>query len=175
MLTISKLAARFKISRTTLLYYEKEGLLPATSRDKNGYRRYGEKEVARLETIVNYRSFGISIAEIKQLLNHSEKNRQENVLTKQFNHLGAEIQKLKQQQLAIVNFLGDPNMLKQQNITKEKWTEIMRLSGMNEEDMRNWHKQFEKLEPEAHQEFLQSLQIDEKEIKFIRKWSKNQS
>jgi len=43
---------------------------------------------------------------------------------------------------------------------------------MNDEDMQNWHRQFEKLEPEAHQEFLESLQIDDNEIKQIRQWSK---
>ncbi|TQV88677.1 MerR family transcriptional regulator [Aliikangiella coralliicola] len=172
MLTISKLARRFKISRATLLYYEKEGLLTPASRTENGYRWYGEKEISNLETILNYRSFGISIPDIKHLLINSEKSRQKTILTRQFDHLGEEIQKLRQQQLAIVNFLGDPETLKQQNMTKEKWTDIMRMSGMNDEDMRNWHRQFEKLEPAAHQEFLESLQISTKEIKVIRTWSK---
>ncbi len=38
--------------------------------------------------------------------------------------------------------------------------------------MQNWHKQFEKMEPDAHQEFLESLSIDAKEISEIRAWSK---
>lgn len=40
-------------------------------------------------------------------------------------------------------------------------------------DMQNWHKEFEKLEPDAHQEFLESLNIDEQEIKQIREWSRS--
>jgi len=171
MLTVTKLAKKFEISRTTILYYEKEGLLEPASRSDNGYRWYGDREIARLESIINYRSFGIPIIEIKSLLEKSENTLHEKILKKQFNHLEAEIQNLRKQQLAIVNFLEAPDLIDNQNMTKEKWTEIMRSSGMNDEDMQNWHRQFEKLEPEAHQEFLESLQIDDNEIKQIRQWS----
>ena len=57
-------------------------------------------------------------------------------------------------------------------INKERWVEIMRAAGLKDEDMRNWHVQFEKMEPEAHQEFLESLGIKPDEIKKIREWSR---
>jgi MerR family transcriptional regulator, thiopeptide resistance regulator len=57
-------------------------------------------------------------------------------------------------------------------INKERWVEIMRAAGLNEKDMRNWHIQFEKMEPEAHQEFLESLGINATEIQQIREWSR---
>ena len=172
MLTVSKLAKRFNISRTTLLYYEKEGLLSPASRSENGYRWYGDKEISKLESIISYRSFGIPIIEIKKLLKKTENSAHERILRKQFNHLEKEVQNLRQQQLAIVNFLEAPDLLDSQNMTKDKWTSIMRQSGMDDEDMKNWHRQFEKLEPEAHQEFLESLQIDKKEVDKIRAWSR---
>jgi len=172
MLTVSKLAKQFDLSRTTILYYEKEGLLLPASRTDNGYRWYGKTEVARLQSIINYRSFGIAISEIKQLLAKTEDNKQQQILRQQFNNLQIEVQKLRQQQLAIVNFLEAPELLGDNNMTKEKWTEIMRVSGMNDDDMVNWHKEFEKLQPEAHQEFLESLQLDKKEIVRIREWSR---
>ena len=34
--------------------------------------------------------------------------------------------------------------------------------------MVRWHQTFEKLEPEEHQKFLESLSIDAEEIKHIR-------
>lgn len=34
--------------------------------------------------------------------------------------------------------------------------------------MHNWHRQFERLEPAAHQEFLESLGIEPDEIRKIR-------
>ena len=53
-------------------------------------------------------------------------------------------------------------------ITKDRWVEIMRAAGLSDDDMWNWHNQFEKLEPDAHQEFLESLGIDAEEITAIR-------
>ena len=57
-------------------------------------------------------------------------------------------------------------------VSKERWVEIMRAAGLTDQDMQNWHHQFEKMEPDAHQEFLESLNIDNDEIKKIRDWSK---
>ena len=57
-------------------------------------------------------------------------------------------------------------------INKERWVEIMQAAGLNEQDRRNWHAQFEKMEPEAHQEFLESLGIQPDEINKIREWSR---
>jgi MerR family transcriptional regulator, thiopeptide resistance regulator len=56
-------------------------------------------------------------------------------------------------------------------ITKKRWVEIMRAAGLDDEDMRKWHTQFEKMEPQAHQEFLESLGIKPEEIKKIRERS----
>ena len=53
-------------------------------------------------------------------------------------------------------------------ITKDRWVEIMRAAGLSDDDMHNWHRQFERLEPDAHQEFLESLSIDAGEIQQIR-------
>jgi len=53
-------------------------------------------------------------------------------------------------------------------ITKDRWVEIMRAAGLSDDDMHNWHRQFERLEPEAHQEFLESLGIEPDEIRAIR-------
>jgi hypothetical protein len=57
-------------------------------------------------------------------------------------------------------------------VNKQRWVEIMRAAGFNEQDMHNWHSQFEKMEPEAHQEFLKSLGIPSEEIKNIREYSR---
>ena len=59
-------------------------------------------------------------------------------------------------------------------LNKERWVAIMKAAGLSEQDMRNWHSQFEKMEPEAHQEFLESLGIESEEIVKIRERSRNQ-
>lgn len=58
-------------------------------------------------------------------------------------------------------------------LNKERWVEIMRAAGLSEQDMHNWHVQFEKMEPEGHKEFLESLGIGTEEIQKIRKWSRD--
>ena len=57
-------------------------------------------------------------------------------------------------------------------LNKERWVEVMRAAGLTEADMHRWHIQFEKMEPEAHQEFLESLGIPAAEIDSIREYSR---
>jgi len=172
MLTVSKLARKFNISRATILYYEREGLLKPASRSDNGYRWYGKDEIERLSSIMAYRSYGVPVAKLSNLVDRNDDVTQEHILREQFNALEVEIQKLRQQQKAIVSLLQQSNLLEEPMVTKERWVEIMRAAGLNDQDMQSWHQQFEKMEPDAHQEFLESLNIDNDEITKIRAWSK---
>ncbi|MCG7586555.1 MerR family transcriptional regulator [Photobacterium sp. OFAV2-7] len=172
MLTVTQLAKACNISRTTVLYYERVGLLKPTSRSENGYRWYGKEEVQRLQTILSYRSFGLPVKEIAPLIEPHDDIKSEQTLRNQFNALEQEIQTLRQQQKAIVMLLEQPVLLEQNMMTKERWVEIMRMAGLSEQDMTNWHIQFEKMAPEAHQDFLESLNIDSEEIERIRQKSR---
>ena len=58
-------------------------------------------------------------------------------------------------------------------LSKDRWIDIMRASGFSEDDMLNWHKQFEAMEPQAHQAFLESLKIEGDEIIIIRERSQS--
>ncbi len=69
MLTVSRLAKKLGLSRTTILYYEKQGLLKPSLIAENGYRWYGESEIERLEKHQSpNRSYGLSISDIRLLL-----------------------------------------------------------------------------------------------------------
>lgn len=172
MYSVSKLASLCGLSRTTILYYEKEGLLNPAGRSDNGYRWYTDKELERLKMISSYRAFGMPVGQIAELINKSDEVKQEQVLLNQFNALESEIQRLRSQQQAIVTLLEQPQLLAGQELSKERWVAIMRGAGFDEQDMRNWHQEFERLEPDAHQEFLESLNISEAEIISIREWSR---
>ena len=63
--------------------------------------------------------------------------------------------------------------LSAQEIGEEDFA-TLRAAGFSEKDMHSWHIQFEKMEPEAHQEFLESLGITPEEIGKIRDWSRSQ-
>lgn len=171
MLTITKLAKRFNISRTTVLYYENEGLISPSYRTESGYRQYGKKEIKRLEAILSYRAFGISVKEISRLLAEQKAHDREKILRAQFSSLDQEIQRLKRQQAAIVVMLKEPSLVSDKEVSVEEWTELMTLSGFTDQDMHLWHQDFEQLDPAGHHKFLQSLSIDEKRIAEIRHWS----
>ncbi|NOI13670.1 MerR family transcriptional regulator [Vibrio hepatarius] len=167
MLTVTQLAKQFGISRTTILYYEKEQLLVPAYRSDNGYRWYGEKEVERLGAITSYRSYGLSVSSIRSLLNQKGKS-QTQILKDHFYELEREIQNLRAQQKAVVVLLQEPNLLEENIVNKERWVQIMVAAGFSENDMVKWHQKFEELEPQEHQKFLESLGITSDEIRKIR-------
>ncbi|MFM2589835.1 MerR family transcriptional regulator [Vibrio sp. TBV020] len=167
MLTVTQLAKKFGISRTTILYYERETLLEPAYRSENGYRWYGEDEIERLQAISSYRSYGLSIASIRSLLAQKGLSQAE-ILKDHFNELEQEIQNLRAQQKAIVVLLQEPQLIEDKMVSKERWVEIMAAAGFSENDMTKWHQKFEELEPSEHQKFLESLGIEAEEIKRIR-------
>ena len=168
MLTVTQLARQCGISRATILYYEREGLLCPSHRSENGYRWYGEKEIERLKAIVSYRSYGIPVANVNELLDRKGIS-QSQILKAHFNKLEREIQLLRAQQKAIVTLLQEPQLLEDNMVTKERWVEIMRAAGFDDQSMIKWHQKFEEMEPEEHQKFLESLGIEAGEILQIRK------
>ena len=173
MLTVTQLARKFDLSRTTILYYEREGLLSPYRRSEKRYRLYGDKEIKRLKAIVAYRSYGVPIKDIVGLLDENQGLRQETVLRKQFSALETEIQTLRQQQKTIITLLEEPALLKQQSLDKERWREIMKAAGIDEDVMENWHQQFEKMEPDAHQAFCKTLEVDKDQINQMHTNSRN--
>ena len=168
MLRVTQLANRCGISRATILYYEREGLLMPAHRSDNGYRWYGDAEVERLQAIVSYRLYGIPVASIGTLLDRREGMSQEQILRDHFNKLEEEIGFLRKQQKAIVALLQEPKLLEESMVTKERWVAIMKAAGFDESAMRNWHQKFEEMEPEEHQKLLESLGIEGEEIEKIR-------
>lgn len=167
MLTVTQLARECGLSRTTILYYEREGLLAPAHRSENGYRWYGEKEMQRLKTISSYRSYGLPISSIRTLLAQKGKSQAE-ILKDHFNELEREIQNLRAQQKAIVVLLQEPQLIEDNIVTKERWVQIMQAAGFSENDMVTWHQKFEEMEPAEHQKFLESLGIEQDEIVHIR-------
>lgn len=67
--TTFELCQRYGITRKTLFYYDRKGLLKPVERiGSQGIKLYDEASVKRLETILEYRSAGLMIEEIQALL-----------------------------------------------------------------------------------------------------------
>jgi DNA-binding transcriptional MerR regulator len=175
MVTISALAKASGLSRSALLYYDRLGLLKPCGRSRAGYRQYSPAEVERLEQICLYRQIGIPLKEMRKLLDKSRPTISVEILQRRLRVLSREIANFQRQQQCIVQLLKQRQIQQgAEMINKDRWVEIMKAAGFEEQDMRNWHVQFEKMEPEAHQEFLESLGIEDAEIRKIREWSRKQ-
>ena len=154
------------------MYYESIGLLQPANRTDANYRLYGERELRLLEQIKLYRSVGVSVEEIRAILN-APRSEFSSVLKRRLAQLDKEIEALQEHQKVILKLLHMKKVLRRkENMTKEKWVAVMRDTGFSEEDMHRWHKQFEKAAPTDHQEFLQFLNIPAEEIARIREWSR---
>jgi DNA-binding transcriptional MerR regulator len=170
MWTVSKLAARCGLSRGTLLYYESIGLLKPPARSAANYRRYGERDFERLQQICAYRHAGLTLDDIRAILDRRESDAAA-VLKRRLVALDGEIETRRAHQRAILKLLKNDSIGRNKMITKEKWVSIMKASGLTEADMHRWHAEFEKAAPEEHQEFLEFLHIPAAEIRTIREWS----
>ncbi len=70
MYTSGQFAMIGNVGRKAIRLYREEGLLvPAKINEENGYYYYDESQLSRLETIKRLRSVGLSLFEIKQILN----------------------------------------------------------------------------------------------------------
>jgi DNA-binding transcriptional MerR regulator len=172
MMTVSALARRCGLSRSTLLHYESLGLLRRPPRTSGNYRAYGEQDVARVRQIGVYRKVGLGLGAIRGLLGRPE-GEAAAVLQRRLVDIGAEIETLRGHQVAILRLLKRSHSFRSiEMITKEKWVAIMRAAGFSEQDMRRWHQEFEKAAPSEHQEFLEFLRIPAEEIVKIRQFSR---
>jgi len=66
-MTIKQLEQELEIPRATIRFYEKENLI-APKRGDNSYREYSEEDVVTLKKIIILRKIGLSVADIKNVL-----------------------------------------------------------------------------------------------------------
>ncbi len=61
MMNIAQVSEKFDITKETLRYWERSGLLPTITRNESGYRDYGEYELNWIFFIQAMRKAGVSI------------------------------------------------------------------------------------------------------------------
>lgn len=172
MYRISELARQFGLSRSTLLYYDRIGLLTPSGRSEANYRRYSGADRERLESISSLRKAGVDIEGIRTILDASEADGSSAVLRRRLDEIGREIGVLTTKQRLLAGMLrlqgeGGPKSA----VDKEMFISMLRAAGMDDGALRQLHVEFERREPEAHHAFLLSLGISEPEAQAIRSWS----
>jgi len=171
-MTVTALARKCGVSRSTLLHYESLGLLRRPPRTAGNYRAYGQQDVARVQQIGVYRKVGLGLAAIRSLVDRPGSDAA-GILRRRLVDIDAEIERLRGHQRAILRLLQQSHSFRRhQLITKDKFVAIMRAAGFTEDEMQRWHREFEKAAPAEHQEFLEFLHIPAEEIARIREWSR---
>jgi DNA-binding transcriptional MerR regulator len=175
MYTVGQLARRAALSRSTLLYYDSIGLLCPTERSNSNYRLYSENDLRRLERICRYREAGLGLAEIRQVLDGASAGAAA-ILEGRLVALNSEICVLREQQRVVVRLLRNRAKLGGiRAMDKERWVALLRNTGLTDDEMRRWHVEFERMAPEGHQDFLESLGVSTDEIGEIRRWSRSEA
>ena len=108
--TVNELSKISGISTRTLRYYDQIELLVPPRLSSSGYRIYGENEVGILKQILFYRELGISLGEIKRLLNLPDSDKEKSLQ----NHLDELRQKKDRIEILINNVNETLQSLKRQ-------------------------------------------------------------
>lgn len=165
--TITNAARRYGLSRSTLLYYDRIGLL-RPARSGAGYRLYEETDLDKLENIMVFREIGIPLAEIPELLACGEMTVTP-VLIKRLHQINTDIQSLRDQQEIILKLLRSSQLYRDRDkIDIADWHAILRDAGITPDAMERWHAFFEKNAPSQHGQFLSLLGLTADEIHRLR-------
>jgi DNA-binding transcriptional MerR regulator len=169
---ISRLAHAFGLSRSTLLYYDRIGLLEPSGRTGSGYRSYSQKDYRRLERICHFREAGLTLKEIRSVLQSGGKP-SVRLLDKRMRETVASIVDLKNQQRVLARML---TRLANSSapVDVNLWVEMFEAVGMDDKARKRWHTEFERRAPTGHNEFLLSLGIPIAEVARIRCWSRGE-
>ena len=172
MLTIGQVARKYARSRSTLIYYDNIGVLSPSGRSESNYRLYSKSDLRRMDRIVQFRSAGLSLESVSRILDKDGSDL-DSVLEQRLKSINSEIQGLRNQQSVILKLLENESTARHSRILgKETWVSMLRAAGLDDAGMKNWHIEFETTSPEAHQDFLESLGLEETEVASIRDWSR---
>lgn len=75
MISISEMSALSGVSKRTLQYYDRMGLLRPAAYSQAGYRLYGQEQAERLQQILLYRELEFPLKEIRRILESSDYDR----------------------------------------------------------------------------------------------------
>ena len=79
--SVKDICKKYSITRKTLFYYDKTGLLkPAMRQGKQNIKFYDEAALKRLKSIIEYREAGLSIEDIRDVIDLDNREEILNVL-----------------------------------------------------------------------------------------------
>jgi len=169
-MTITAAARAAGLSRTTLMYYERLGLIRPQRRPGSRYRSFGPDDLQALFNIARWRGVGLPLETIRALLQHPAGAPA--ALREHVRGLDRSIAALRAQRRGALALLGvRGHGVAAAPLTKAAWTALFRAIGMSDAQMHAWHMRFERDNPVGHRDFLRSLGLGAAEVGRIRRWS----
>lgn len=148
MFTVCQVCETLDISRSTLLYYERIGLVTSARNPANNYRQFPQSEIDKLRAIKLLQVGGLSLSESLSCLQGSLSPDQ---MHERLSSLAEQIDKLKQ-----------------------AYSILQALSGLSSsEESRNWQQDFERQTPDTYFNWLQTQGFTELQALQIRWISKD--
>ena len=74
--SIGEVAEKLNLPKSTIRYYDKEGLIPFVERKESGIRMFAESDISMLQVIECLKSTGLSIKDIKRFSEWCQKGDQ---------------------------------------------------------------------------------------------------
>lgn len=102
---INEVVKQVDLTKRAIKYYEEEGLL-SVRKDDNGYRNYTDEDIEILKEISVYRKLGISIDDIKKLLNNKDKQILEKIYKEKLN----KVEEFKNEVQCLKDFIDNDNV-----------------------------------------------------------------
>ncbi|WP_394204376.1 MerR family transcriptional regulator [Shewanella waksmanii] len=143
MYRISQLAEQVGLSRSTLLYYEKLGLIKGVKLD-NGYRSYTDRDLQQLRLLQQLHAAGLTLKQCQACLSGKVDR----------------------------DMLLDRLHILDKDIAEKQQARELLSSMLGLKSMRKWHETVEQLAPSAHLDWLQQQGFSEKSalrLKWISK------
>jgi DNA-binding transcriptional MerR regulator len=167
MLTVGKIAEKYGLSRTALLYYDKLGLVSPSARGENGYRFYNEADEARLGQVLIYRGVGVPLQNITGLIAGGD-DKVHALLLRRLSELGEELVAVRNRQLAVIGMIAE-NQKTRGALDHNALTRVLRGAGIDPAGAKALHQNLESSSPEAHRAFLAALGFKKPEIREIQR------
>ena len=176
---IGELCGMFGLSRSSLLYYDRIGLLRPSGRCANSYRYYGEDARRRLERAMAYREAGLPLARIREVLDREAgpagaageapagAPASAEALGARLREIDRSIGLLRDQKALALSLLGRPGDGPGASAL-DAFREALQRAGVREDQRAAIHREFEASAPEAHERFLRSVGFGEADIRSIR-------
>ncbi|MDP2954501.1 MAG: MerR family transcriptional regulator [Chloroflexota bacterium] len=106
-LTIGELAGELQLNPKTIRYYEEVGLLSKPRRSESGYRLYSRDDIERLRLVKRAKLLGLSLAEIKELVEYAIDGRCSTLKGHLLSLVGAKLEEIDQKMQELVVFRGE--------------------------------------------------------------------